>query len=72
MAMLERANGELVASEWTSTISVAADVAKRLPPSGQVARVMISPFEVDGHTMRYEWHGTVAAQAPFPSRQRSR
>jgi hypothetical protein len=71
MAMLERSGGELVASEWTSTITIDRDLAKRFPTSGQVARVHISPFRIDGSTMSYDWHGAVAAQAPFPKRTRT-
>jgi hypothetical protein len=70
MAMLERSSGELVASEWTSTITIDREMARRFPTSGQVARVVISPFQIDGAKMRYDWHGAVAAQAPYPKRTR--
>lgn len=70
MAMLERSNGELVASEWTSTITIDREMANRFPSSGQIARVVISPFQIDGSTMRYEWLGALSAQAPFPKRTR--
>jgi hypothetical protein len=69
MAMLERSDGELIASEWTSTITVDRDIAKRFPTSGQVARVLISPFRIEGATMRYDWRGTVSPQAGFPKRR---
>lgn len=72
LSMLERSGGELVATEWTSTITIDRDMAKRFPTSGQVARVTFSPFDIDGSTMRYDWHGAVAAQAPFPQRRRSK
>ena len=71
MAMLERSSGELVASEWTSTITIDREMAKRFPTSGQVARVVIAPFRIDGATMRYDWRGAVSAQAPFPRRART-
>src|SRR4029079_10980000 len=57
MAMLERSSGEFVASEWTSTISINSDVAKRFSRLGEVARITISPFKVDGSKMSYEWNG---------------
>ena len=68
MAMLERSSGEFVASEWTSTISVNSDAAKRFPQPEQVARISIAPFKIKGSKMSYEWSGTVARLAPFPRR----
>lgn len=70
MALLERSQGGLVACEWTSTITVDAKMAAQFPRSGQVARISITPFEVDGAAMKYEWHGEIAQQTPFPRQRR--
>src|SRR4029079_16671404 len=48
MAMLERSSGEFVASEWTSTILIKPDAAKRYTHSNEVARITISPFKIEG------------------------
>lgn len=70
-AMLVRSTGELVTSEWTSTITIDRDMAKRFPTSGQVARVDITPFRIEGATLSYDWHGSVAQPAPYPKRSRT-
>jgi hypothetical protein len=67
IAMLERSSGELVASEWASMITVDRRVLEAFPRSGEIARIVISPFKLKGNSMSYEWHGTIAAQMPFPT-----
>lgn len=64
--MLQRSSGALVESEWVSTIAVDARTLQRFPRSGEVARISISPFDIDGNTMKYEWNGAVAAVRPYP------
>lgn len=71
IAMLERSSGELVASEWVSTIRVDAQTLTRFPKSGEVARIRVSPFDIDGNSMSYKWNGTVATVSPYPTFDRS-
>ena len=66
MALLERSSGEFVASEWASTITVDSRMVERFPRLGENARIDISPFKIKDNAMSYDWHGTVAAQMPYP------
>lgn len=65
--MLQRSSGELVDSEWVSTIAMDPRTLQRFPRSGEVARISISPFDIDGNTMTYAWNGAVAAVRPYPT-----
>jgi hypothetical protein len=65
-AVLERASGEFVVSEWSSTINADLRMLAKFPKRGEVVRVDISPFHVDGDEMSYEWQGRVEAQHAFP------
>jgi hypothetical protein len=62
---LELPSGERLRQRWSSIISPAAEpqdipsAFRRFPSEGEVVRVSISPFEVAGNKMRYEWDGTV-------------
>jgi hypothetical protein len=65
-AVLERATGEFVVSEWSSTINADQRMLAKFPKRGEVARVDFSPFAVEGNQMSYEWRGHVDAQRAFP------
>lgn len=71
VALLERSSGELVASEWESTIESDARRLNGFPRSGQVGRITISPFAMDGNTMTYEWKGSMETMRPYPTFGRS-
>ncbi len=65
-AVLERASGEFVVSEWASTIDVDLRMLAKFPKRGELARVAISRFDVTDREMSYEWTGQVEAQRAFP------
>jgi hypothetical protein len=68
-ASLARSSGERVRQTWSSIITPGEGAEgssvrfKAFPAGGQVINATISPFEIDGHRMRYEWEGTVAKQS---------
>ncbi|MGB6363748.1 MAG: hypothetical protein WBG64_13845 [Thermoanaerobaculia bacterium] len=57
-ATLESASGEAVRSTWSSVITPAGGL-EGFPAAGEVVTVSISPFQVEGDSMTYEWEGTV-------------
>ena len=67
-ASLGCSSGERLRQTWSSIITLTQDPHESLarlrafPASGQVINATISPFNIDGHRMDYEWHGTVAKQ----------
>jgi hypothetical protein len=62
---LELSSGEFLRQQWSSIITPVTKsgrppaALKRFPPEGQLIDVSISPFEVRGESMEYEWAGTV-------------
>jgi hypothetical protein len=60
-ATLELSSGESVRQTWSSTITSEHNFDK-FPSSGQLISIHISPFEIDGNTMSYNWEGTVKAR----------
>jgi hypothetical protein len=67
-ATLALSSGERIRQHWTSIITPTADsdrtpaIFERFPLEGQLVSASISPFEVDGRSMGYEWQGTVRKQ----------
>lgn len=67
-ASLACASGGRIRQVWSSIISPAGPARERtgwrraVPAGGQVISATISPFEIDGARMRYEWKGTVARE----------
>jgi len=57
-ATLESASGEAVRSTWSSVITPEGGL-EGFPAAGEVVSVSISPFQIDGDSMSYEWEGTV-------------
>jgi hypothetical protein len=74
-AALELSSGELLRQRWSSIIAPVTKsgrtpaVFKRFPSDGELVEVSISPFDVQGDAMTYEWEGTVKMQ-PKGSRRR--
>ena len=64
-AYLARSSGERVRQVWSSIITPDDDgqSGRTLPASGQVIKATVSPFEIDGQRMRYEWTGTVSKRS---------
>lgn len=62
---LELASGGRLAQSWSSIIAPVMDSDERpavfdqFPSEGEVGNVSISPFEVDGTAMSYEWEGAL-------------
>jgi hypothetical protein len=67
-ADLALSSGKHIRQHWTSIITPAADIdravanVERFPQEGELVSASISPFEVDGMSMGYEWEGTVRKQ----------
>jgi hypothetical protein len=67
-AVLALSSGERIRQQWRSIITPAIGVDRtpmifeRFPQTGEVVSASISPFEVDGSSMGYEWEGTVRKQ----------
>jgi hypothetical protein len=62
-AMLERATGGSVRSEWSSAIAPKEARFDKFPRGGETLNVTFSPLKVAGNKMSYEWQGTVKATA---------
>jgi len=58
-ATLGLSSGGSVRSEWSSSIVAAGQSFRGFPSAGEVVRVSISPFRIEGNRMSYEWEGTV-------------
>ncbi|HZB28686.1 MAG TPA: hypothetical protein VE465_00825 [Streptosporangiaceae bacterium] len=67
-ASLGCTSGERLRQVWSSIITPTQEPQeslarlRSLPATGQVINATISPFNIDGHRMDYEWQGTVAKQ----------
>lgn len=67
-ASLGCSSGERVQQIWSSIITPTPDSQKSpanletFSAGGQVINATISPFQIDGDRMNYEWQGTVAKQ----------
>jgi hypothetical protein len=55
---LRLSSGRSVRQHWLSTI-IPEEGFEGFPESGELLRVSISPFQIEGKEMRYEWRGTV-------------
>jgi hypothetical protein len=62
-ATLVLASGGSLRSLWSSSISPTNPRFAGFPPGGETINVEVSPFEIDGNEMTYEWTGTVRASA---------
>jgi hypothetical protein len=60
-ATLERASGDSVRSEWSSSIVPKEPRLEKFPSGGETLNVTFSPLKVAGNKMSYEWQGTVRA-----------
>jgi hypothetical protein len=64
-AALELSSGERLQQRWSSIIAPVTKsgrppaVLKRFPSDGELVEVTVSPFDVKGDSMTYEWEGTV-------------
>jgi hypothetical protein len=58
-ATLVLSSGKSMRSEWSSTITTSEQGLRAFPAAGEVVRVSISPFKVEGNRMSYEWRGSV-------------
>ena len=59
-ATLVSSSGRAIRSEWSSTIRAKDHGFRGFPSAGEVVRVSISPFKVEGSKMSYTWQGTVS------------
>lgn len=57
-AALETSSGQSVRSVWSSEITPEKGFDK-FPEAGELVSVSISPFQIEGNSMSYEWEGTV-------------
>jgi len=60
-ATLESASGQSVRCVWSSIITPEEGFDK-FPEAGEFVSLSISPFQIDGNSMSYEWEGTVKEQ----------
>lgn len=60
-ATLVSSSGGSVRSEWSSSIVAKEQALRGFPATGEVVRVSISPFKLEGNRMSYTWEGTVSA-----------
>jgi hypothetical protein len=58
-ATLVSSSGRSIRSEWSSTIVAKDQGFRGFPSAGEVVRVSISPFKLEGSKMSYTWQGTV-------------
>lgn len=58
---LEISSGGSLRQVWSSTITPEHCIDK-FPSSGQEIAINISPFEIDGDRMSYNWEGTIKAR----------
>lgn len=58
---LELKSGGTLRQVWSSTITPEQGIEK-FPPAGELINISISPFQIDGNRMSYEWEGTVKAR----------
>lgn len=61
-ATLALASGGSVRQVWSSTIAPEQGFDK-FPQAGERIDISISPFQIDGNKMSYQWEGTVKAQS---------
>lgn len=57
-ATLVTSSGQSVRCVWSSEI-IPEKSFEKFPAVGEVISVSISPFQIDGNSMSYEWTGTV-------------
>jgi len=64
-AILELSSGKSVHQTWSSIITPKERSGKfplafdKFPSDGELISASISPFQIDGNSMSYEWEGTV-------------
>lgn len=56
--------GEVVHSEWTSTIVVTEGELAAMPDGGETATITFDKFVVTDDSLSYEWEGEVLAASP--------
>jgi len=64
-ATLELKSGGSVRQVWRSTITPERDF-DNFPPAGELITISISPFQIDGNKMSYQWEGTVEKRVLEP------
>jgi hypothetical protein len=67
VAILEVASGKPLRQIWSSIITPEKQFGKRafdrFPAEGELISASISPFQIDGNRMSYDWEGTVQRQS---------
>lgn len=59
---LELASGGSVRQIWSSMITPERGF-ENFPPAGELITITITPFQIDGNQMSYQWDGMVKAQS---------
>jgi hypothetical protein len=59
---LELASGGSVRQIWSSMITPEHGF-ENFPPAGELITITITPFQIDGNQMSYQWDGMVKAQS---------